>query len=290
MNVFVKNQTDSIAIDRIENAIKKYAPKNINFCARTQESDLVILFINGRYDNFKRLTEELLNQGKKYVMVQLCLKSTKKPNARDWVSMWEKAELVWSYYDLYRICSEENISKNFNFLHAPLGIDDAFLNQKPSKNKDYVISSSGVGYLIESVRECIIAAENVGGRVFHVGPVVTNRKNVDFSNGMSDKDLANKLSKCKYVSGLRRLEGFEIPVIESFVCGARPIVFDRIDNRNWFNDFAIFIEETHRDRIIKDLTKIFEGKYSAPTKKEIETVKNRFNWEKIISQFWKKLQ
>ena len=290
MNVFVKNQTDSIAIDRIENAIKKYAPKNINFCDRTQESDLVILFINGRYDNFKRLTEELLNQGKKYVMVQLCLKSTKKPNARDWVPMWEKAELVWSYYDLYRICDEENINKNFNFLHAPLGIDDAFLNQKPSKNKDYIISSSGVGYLIESVRECIIAAEIVGGRVFHVGPVVTNRKNVDFSNGMSDKDLANKLSTCKYVSGLRRLEGFEIPVIESFVCGARPIVFDRTDNRNWFNDFAIFIEETNRSEIIKDLTKIFEGKYNPPTEQEIEKVKNRFNWEKIISQFWKKLQ
>lgn len=290
MNVFVKNQTDSIAIDRIENAIKKYSPKNVKFCSEVKDADLVILFINGRYDHFKRLTEELINNGKKYVLVQLCLKSTKKPKAKDWIKIWEKAELVWSYYDLYRICDEEGIDKNFNFYHAPLGIDEVFLRQKTSKQKNYIITSSGVGYLAESVRECIIAAKNVNSKVFHVGPIVTDRKNVDFSNGMSDTDLASKLSECKYVSGLRRLEGFEIPIIESFACGARPIVFDRVDNRNWFNDFAIFIDETNREQIIKDLTIIFKSKYNPPTKKEIENVKKMFNWKKIITNFWKKMK
>lgn len=289
MKVFVKNQTDSIAIDRIENAIKKYTPSNITFEDDVNTSDLVILFINGRYDHFKRLTDDLKSKNKEYVIIQLCLKSTKKPNTKDWLTIWQNAKLVWSYYDLYRICNEEKTDTNFNFYHAPLGIDSAFLNIKPSKNKEYIIASSGVGYLSESVRECIIASEEVGSKVFHIGPVVTDRKNVDFSNGMDDNNMANKLSKCKYVSGLRRLEGFEMPVIEGFVCGSLPIVFERIDNRNWFNDFAIFIEETNREKITEDLTKIFKSDYTLPTREEIEKVKEKFNWQKIIKGLWEKI-
>ena len=133
-----------------------------------------------------------------------------------------------------------------------------------------------------------MAAIGVNKRVFHVGPVITNRPEVDFSNGMADASLAKNYSACEFVSGLRRTEGFELPVIEGLVCGARPIVFDRPHYRHWFENLAVFIPETNRDGVVNSLSKVFKKGAKPVTKTEIKEARKRFNWEVIVKRFWEK--
>jgi glycosyltransferase involved in cell wall biosynthesis len=287
MKVFASQITKSRAIDRIEAALRRYAPKTCEFVDSKEAADLVILYVNGRRDHLKREVEYLTKLGKKYALVQLCLRSTLSPSTKDWISIWKDALLTWSYYDLPALCKEDEILPNFNFYRAPLGVDEAF-QEFPIK-KEYVIATSGMAYTTESVRECILAAISVKKRVFHLGPVVTKHPEVDFSGGMTDTELAKKYSACEFVSGLRRGEGFELPIIEGLVCGARPIVFDRPDSHHWFDGLAVFIPETDRNGIVESLVKVF-GKGAPPvTKEEIEKVKRYFNWETIIRGFWERI-
>jgi hypothetical protein len=278
MKVFIdKKEAGSIAIRRTLEALEKYAPKEIKFVDNPQSSDLVIINVTGRLNHLK----DVINYfNKPYVIVQHAFKSTKNPEVSDWLPVWKPAKLVWSHYDL-------SSSQDFNFYRSPPGVDKVF--KVYPTDKMYIIASSGLGYLSESVRECILAAEAVNAKVFHIGPHVTNRSNVDFSDGIDDMELSKKYSACKYVSGLRRGEGFELPVIEGLVCGARPIVFDQPHYRDWFSNFAIFIPETNRDNIIASLMKIFKGPYKPVTASEISKVRNSFDWSKIIKGFWQRI-
>ena len=286
MRVFAHPTDKSRGLDRIAAAVKRHAPSDIKIVNSKDEADLVILFINGRREHTKIEIDRLTRQGKNYAIVQACVRSTKNPSTVDWLPLWQGAELVWSYYDLPALCAEDKMSADFNFYHAPLGIDKAF-KVYPTKKK-YIIATSGLGYLTESARECILAAIGVNKRVFHVGPVITNRPEVDFSNGMADASLAKNYSACEFVSGLRRIEGFELPVIEGLACGARPIVFDRPHYRHWFENLAIFIPETNRDGVVNSLSKVFKKGAKPVTKAEIKEARKRFNWEVIVKGFWEK--
>lgn len=285
MKVFADNVIEDRAIDRISRALKKFAPSGIRFVTAKEESDLVILYANGRLHRFNNEIDSLLSQGKKVAIVQVAIRSTRNPSTADWLPLWKKAKVVWSYYNLKALCDEDKTTDTFNFYHAPLGVDEAF--REYQTRKKYIIATNGRGYSTESARECILAANAVGERVFHIGPVITNKPGVDFSQGMNDNQLAQKYSQCEFVSGLRRTEGFELPVIEGMVCGARPIVFDRPHYRRWFDGLAIFIPETERDDILKSLIEIFKKGAVPVTQDEIEKIRKRFNWKTIVEGFWK---
>lgn len=286
IKVFADPKSESRGLNRIAVALKQQAPTSVKLVDSKDKADLIIFYINGRRVQTKTEIDHLVQQGKKYAIIQICVRSTKNPSTADWLPLWQGASVVWSYYDLPAWCAKDKVSPDFNFYHAPLGIDKAF-RVYPTKKK-YIIATSGLGYLTESARECILAAITVGKRVFHVGPMITNRPEVDFSNGMTDTELAKNYSVCEFVSGLRRTEGFELPVIEGLVCGARPIVFDQPHYRHWFNDFALFIPEGNRDEVIKSLVKIFKKKPKLVRQSEIKEARRRFDWEKITSGFWEK--
>ena len=276
MNVYIdKEELGSIAIARTMKAIKTHAPGGVHFVDSAKSSNLIILNVVGR---LKHLGIKIRDFNKPYIIIQYAQKSTLNPNPNDWLHVWKDARLVWSYYDLGKF-------GRFNFYRSPLGVDSAFKRHQTAK--EYVIATSGVGYLQESVRECIHAARKVNRRVFHVGPIFKELPEIDFSNGMGDADLAKKYSACEFVSGLRRYEGFEFPVIEGFVCGARPICFDAPHYRQWFNDFAIFIPKVSRDEIVNHLIEIFKSHQKPVTDKEILEVRRRFDWKKIVDGFWK---
>lgn len=287
MKVFVNNVIDDYAVSRVAAAVKRYAPSKVEIVDSIEEADLVMRYCFGRRKHFKWDVEHLIKAGKKYAVLQVALRSTMNPKTEDWLPIWKSAKVVWSYYDLPALCKEDGVSHDFNFYHTPLGVDDAFF-ETPTERK-YIVASSGHGYLTESARECILAAKNVNRPSFHVGPVITDRPNVDFSNGMDDTELAKKYSACEFVSGLRRTEGFELPVIEGLMCGARPIVFDRPHYRMWFNDLAEFIPETSREQIIEDLTKLFKKGARPVTKEEKRIAKERFSWKTITEGLWRKL-
>lgn len=287
MKVFNKYRAKSRPLERISSAVIRYAPSTVEFTDTIDGADLVILYAWGRLHHLEMQIESLKKLKKKYVMLQIGVKTTRNRTAAEWMPLWRSADLVWSYLDLPGYCKVEGNTPDFNFYYSPLGLDDGF--RKAPVRKKYIIASNGLGYTTESARECILAAHRVGRKAFHVGPIITNRRHVEFSNGMTDAELAKKYSQCEFVSGLRRGEGFELPVIEGLVCGARPILFDRPEAHQWFDGLGIFIRETKRASIINNIEKVFRRGPVPVTNAEITETRGRFNWKPIIEGFWERI-
>lgn len=284
----------SRAMVRIANALTQYKPENATVVSTIAEADLVILYAIGA-DTAKTVSD-LQAAGKKYAIVQCCLKSSGL-TIPSWVPIWCGAEIVWSYYDL----GWYNFPTNpFNFYHAPLGIDDVFkpeIESLISQERDIAIISSGfVAYPSEAIEEVANAALRLGQKVIHIGP-----KHISGMNSRSekswkavqpdDRELAKIYSRSRFVSGLRFTEGFEMPVIEGLSCGCKPIVFDRPEMCHWFEDFACIIPETQGKELEAFLFALMSSERNVVMSVE-DMLKARkiFNWQTIASGFWSRIQ
>jgi len=280
--------SDDRAIRRVVYALRYYAPVDVVIKDDYADARTIILHVFGRRDAIERKVEKILNDKKQYAVIQYCVRSTIYPHTSDWIDIWNNAKAVWSYYDLYGLCQEDNIEHNFNFYHAPLGVDPVFRKSYDGQ-KIFKIMSHGRAWTTESIREIGWAAKNTNNLVLHLGSI--NRRNwIKSITGISDCSLAHMYGLCDYVAGLRRTEGFELPVIEGLVCGARPIVFDRPHYRKWFNKWAIFIEENSREDVIKSLEDVFLAECKPVSENEIFEAIKFFDWHKIIHGFWRSLR
>ena len=292
MKVFLNNTIEDKAIDRIADALKKYVPEGIELVQSEEEADLVIIYAFGLRRGVKHHTERLLKAGKKYAIVQICIRNTPNPKTEDWLPIWQKAQLVWSYFDLNRYCVEDGNLGNFKFYFAPLGVD-AEVFKESMVDKNYIVASSGHGFSRESMREIVLAAREADPgelrKIFHVGQQMNVGDDIVYSNGMSDEKLAYNYSQCRWVAGLRRTEGFELPVIEGLLCGARPICFDKPHYRTWFASLPEYIPEGTDEEVIKSLVKIFKEPVRPVTKDEKDYVRAFFNWKAVSEGFWRRL-
>jgi hypothetical protein len=183
---------------------------------------------------------------------------------------------------------EDDCDFPVNFYHAPIGVDPSVFHTVPAE-RSFIVASSGNSWMIESVREVMYAAQQTGLPVFHVGEVNFNfGYPVAYSMGRHDGFLAENYSRCRYVAGLRRTEGFEIPAVEGLFCGARPILFDAPHYRKWYDGLALFIPETSRSEVIDNLVEIFNRPYQPVTDDEIMLAHDRFDWKKIATEFWRR--
>lgn len=287
MKVFLELPEQSRGIRRVRDALEKYAPPKIEVVHTRRESDLEIVHVIGRHEHTQIHVEQLQRHKKPYAMVQYCLRSTKKPSTVHWLDMWEGAELVWSYYDLPLLCLEDLNTPRFAFYHAPLGVDPVFYDRKVEDHKKYAILASSQHALSESGRECAFAVKRLGKRMFFLGHELRRGPDIVCETGLSDDELAERYSSCEFVSGLRRTEGFELPVIEGLMCGARPIVFDKPHYRQWFNEFAVFIPEDDRGQVIDHLERVLWRGAKPVSSEEKAYVKENFNWKDIVTSFWK---
>lgn len=288
MKVFIVLPTQSRGIKRVHDALIRYMPDNIELVTNYKKADLVILHVIGRHKHTQRKINELKRLKIPYAMIQYCIRSTMNPNTEDWMTMWRDARLVWSYYDLYRLCEEDAIKVTFPFYYAPLGVDPIIFSES-KRSRQYKILASGKHALSESVRECAFAVKRVKGKMLHLGHDLRRGEDIVAITDIPDRQLAWFYSSCEFVSGLRRIEGFEFPIIEGALCGARPIVFDKPHYRKWFSEFAIFIPERSRDQVINDLELIFKIGTVPISDEEKQLIKERFNWETIITNFWNKI-
>lgn len=290
MKVYLEPHTKSRGILRVRDALVRFAPKEVEVVSNENEADLVILHVFGRNTTSHNRAGRLQKQGKPYAVIQYCLRSTMRPNTFDWMVMWQKARTVWSYYDLFRLADEDKTRGEFNFYHAPLGVDgdvfkDTFVAQIPGAGRPYTIVASSQHALSESVRECAFAVQRVDGKLIHIGHDL-RRPNTSHYQNVSDEFLADMYSNATFVSGLRRVEGFEFPVIEGALCGARPIVFDRPEMRHWFGQFAVFIPEGTRSEVIDSLESVFRRGASPVEEWQKALIREKFNWKYIIEAFW----
>lgn len=289
MRVYSKS-LNSHALQRVHYALRAYAPAHVKFTDRLDDADVVILHVVGRHNSVTAACEEIKRRGKRYAIIQYCLRSTMQPDTGAWAVVWRHADVVWSYYDLYHLCDEDGTPKWFNFYHAPLGVNSSMfspMKEGVEAQRQYVICTSGDGYLSESVRECYKAAvERCGLKVIHLGPEL-KVPNLPCRNHLTDSEVANIYRSCHYVSGLRRTEGFELPAAEGLLCGTRPILFEQPHYRQWYGQWGIFIPETSREKVIDTLEFIFRH-YHPVTHGEIVAARKLFDWNRIITEFWER--
>ena len=291
MKVFVDPPNNDRGLHRIGDALKKYKTDNIEIVNNELEADLVVLYAYGRHDTLLAHTDALKSTKRAYALIQTSLRSTKYPSTIDWFELWKNAKVVWSTYDLFSLCDEDGTPyPSNNIYYAPFGTDFT-LNSENKQETDFVIAASSQGYLVESARECILASRNVGKKVFYLGKELNRGVDVVCKTGIPDWELTNWYSRCDYVSGLRRTEGFEFPVLEGALCGARPILFDKPHYRYWFNPFGLFIPEEPREQVIESLTKIFSAP-AAPRVSETEKklIKAVFDWKSLVGDFYKRCE
>jgi len=302
MKVYLQPPQPSRGLDRIATALRRYAPSWVEVCEFPRNVDLTVIYVIGRRDAVQRQVAEILSRNKKYAIVQCCLLSTMNPDVRDWIEIWKNAQVLWSYYDLFRIALDDGlyIQGMDNFYHAPLGADAQVFYPRPESewfdgmvtkpSSKFTIASSGLSRLSESVRECALAVNQVDGYLFHLGPVFTGAAKEVRANGVSDNRLAGFYSGCEFVSGLRRKEGFELPAVEGLLCGARPIVFDSVDYRWNYGNHAEYLYEGARQEVIDQLVELFKRGARPVTAEEREQAVERFNWETIIGGFYERLR
>lgn len=281
---------------RVRDALVRYAPDNIEIVSDLSQCDLAILHMWGRHTTAEKTIARLNKKKIPYAMIQYCVRSTMRPSTLEWVHMWKYAKVVWSYYDLKKMYFDDlndsdMAEEEFNFYYAPLGVDPEVF--KESKvNRKFIVMASSQHALSEGARECAFAAKKVGQPMFFLGHELRRGDDIECKTGLTDEEVARYYSKSVFVSGLRRVEGFEFPVIEGLLCGARPIVFDRPEMRHWFDKLAIHIPEGDREEVIGNLAGIFQFSSVVPptvTEEEKAIVKERFNWQTIIKGFYDKL-
>lgn len=289
MKAYIKPLESSWALEKVIHALTRYAPDSVEIVNDQNEANLVILHIIGRQDRTRRQAINIKRSRKRYAVIQYSLRSTMRPSTEGWFPLWQGAALTWSYYNLKALCVEDGTSTDFPFYCAPLGVDTTIFYPRYYQERQHVIGSSGPSWLTESVREATLAASSMGRSVFHLGPEKRRSSNVMYASGIEDDALADLLSQCEFVAGLRRTEGFELLAAEGLLCGARPICFDRTHYRQWFDPWAIFIPEGSRKRVVDSLEAIFRSRIPPITDAEIATAEKLFDWKTIIEGFWSRL-
>lgn len=270
----------SRAMLRVAEALTAYAPSNVTVVKEPADADFQIVHVIGT-GSF-----EGVDESKPHAIIQYCLKSSGRTEA-EWLPTWRKANLVWSYFHLLG---------EFHSMHAPLGVDPIFtLSRRPQPRLIGVMTSGYVsGPASEAIDEVAEAASRVGAYVAHLGPpdvegMASRTRNWRSIHEINDANLADLYNRTRWVSGLRHVEGFELPVLEGLVCGARPIVFDRPDMRDWYDGHAVFVPECCGEELVDRLMPILASEPKPVDAAERKVILKRFNWSRIATQFWEEL-
>jgi len=277
MRVYLNASWFSRGINRVIFELYRYMPDDFVIADDPDSADLVVLHINGRHDQNVQRAQKIKSLGHKYAVIQYVLASCRNPDPLEWADLWDDAKVVWSYYDLHKWIPL--------LYHAPLAaLPDKFYREDVEKK--YLIGTMGVDPKSECFNEARLACFKAGGKMVHVGKKFTEDPIIDFVSEIDDDELRTIYNQCQWFSVLRRADGFEMIGLEALLCGVRPIMFDTINYRRWYNNFAKFIPEKTVGDTVRDLTEILKGEPSEVTDDEIAEVKVRFDWKTIIEGFW----
>lgn len=276
------------ALSRIVGALQATAPAGITCVSKAKDADLVVLHVIGRRKQTEAEIRTIREAGQRYAVMQYVLRSTLEPNCSAWIDIWRGAETVWSYLDLADACWSDGLTPDFSFYHAPLGADPDVFTVDPSVARTAALTTCGRDWLTESVREGVLAAQALGLGVQHLGSTL-RRPGVTCYAGIPDAEVAQVYQRSRYVSGLRRVEGFELPAAEGLLCGARPVLFDRPHYRQWYGDLAVYIPEGPRPQVQAGLVDLLQGPYVAVTPAERRDAQARFSWPRVCGGLWERV-
>lgn len=282
----------SQAMWRVARVLRETAPAGVQIVDSPLLADLQVIHLIG-VDGMQHVSSP------SYAALQYCFSAEATADGRNaptacdsaWMPIWRDAVAVWSYYDL-------PVPPGINFYHAPLGVNSDIFKMTPAwPQRDIMMLSSGYvsGAGAEAIEACAVAVSRCGGMTAHIGPSRVQGMSQYPEHwysvmGVTDEDLAGLYRRSLWVSGLRYREGFELPVLEGLACGARPIVFDRQDMRQWYDGHAVFVPECDGDALIDHLTIVLRNDPEPVTVEERAWIVRRFNWQALAAGFWAKIQ
>jgi hypothetical protein len=278
MKVFLQpTGLHSRAMLRVSKALAKYAPPEVTIVDHPNKADVQVLHIISY--------EGLPAAGREYVTIQYCFKSA--GGSRDqWNEFWRRNRFVWSYY---------NLDTPVPFYFAPLGVEGATFDILGASPRRSVMTSGYVsGPGAEPIEDLALAAEETGLSNIHIGPQYI--KGMSFYPkawknylDISDEKLVSLYNQSLWVSGMRHVEGFEMPIIEGLACGARPIAFYREDMLHWYDGHVVFVPEVNGKELREILVKMLQSPPVPVTMDERKTIVTKFNWETIANGFWQQM-
>lgn len=259
---------------RINRALKRHAPAWVRFVTSPGLADLQILDAVG-IGCFEHL------RCRRFVLLMHTWK-TSWGGTVEWLPHFRQADLVVSYHDLPSLVKDAS----WRFLRLPWGVDGEVFRPR-GMTRTHAVLTTGYDDGQEAIRECHEAARRLGAPSVHLNARFPWMwPGLDVVDGINDEALATWYSRCWYVSGLRRIEGFELPVLEGLCCGARPIVFDTPTAREWFDGHAIFVPEVEPAALTDVLTEVLRESPRFVTADERATVLDRFGWTALAARFW----
>lgn len=275
-------------IKRVARELVHHAPVEVTFTTDRHDADHIVHHVVG-VGNFSAvaLPELIAQDAKPYSMVQYCVR-TSEWSPFHWWTLWQAATVVWSYYDLPALLPSGAGQPGW-FYHAPLGVSrDIADAAAPQSTRDYLVGTSG--YVAEA--ECIDVwaevARQFSQKQAHLGPPLRCfTDTVATYQGLKDAELGRLWSRCQFVNGLRATEGFELPAIEGLACGARPVVFDRPEHRQWLQDMAEYIDEAQP--VLPQLQRLVINPYRPVDPLESTRARYQFDWKRICAGFWSRL-
>lgn len=269
----------SQAMVRVARWLRAHAPACVRFVPAPEGADLAVLHVIGSdalsYESPARAT----------AVIQYCMK-TAGGTREQWAAWWRRQGMVASYYDL-----SADVPEGTPFVHVPLGVDARTFRPIGDARRDAVMTSGYVaGPGAEAIEEAAIAAAVAGLRTFHLGPRPTGMGRPPArwrsAHGIPDGELALELSGCLWASGLRFVEGFELPALEGLMCGARPVMFDRPEARRWFDGHAVFVPERSGAELVGILSAVFSRPPAPVTPAERAEAARKFDWAGVAGRFW----
>lgn len=288
---FLKADVESHALDNVVAGLIQWAPSGTVVCHG--QADVVVVPAIGRRDHVLRRCREAKAAGQRVVLHQYVLRTSMTPFCLDWLDVWQSVDLVYSYLPLTEWAAAEGFELPCAVYEAPLGVHDIFRTVASFRTPKVDILTSGRGWLTESVRECVLAARANGLQAEHLGTGISKSRALKSHAGLSLWDLRNLYRECRAVSGLRRIEGFELPAAEGACVGARPILFDQQHYRRWYDGFGLFITEGPRGMVLQQLQDLLAvdprtgvSSVTRLTWEEREIARKRFDWMPIAANYW----
>jgi glycosyltransferase involved in cell wall biosynthesis len=263
---------------RINGEIKKYAPSWVNFVQSPEKADVQILDVIGP-GSFEFLYKD------KYILMEHCLITANMPSAEYLQERLSKAILVAGYLDMLGYLE----FNNFNYFRTPWGADPKTFFPLDLKKK-YSLFSTGHVAQTECIDAGYEAVKRCGTEMVHVGHDFNFGKGFLHFEDIDDSRMNSLYNQCYYVMGMRKIEGFELPIIEGLLTGTRGICLDYPVYHYWYGDLVKYVKDGEVDEVATQLVDILNSNYKPVTKDEINYVKEKFSWKVIMNTFWKKVE
>jgi glycosyltransferase involved in cell wall biosynthesis len=263
------------AFKKISKAFHDYSPPSVEWVNSPENSDINIVHVVGKGE------ERYLKQLKNKIIIQHCY-FTAGIDKVNYAKYWKDSLLTISFHNLPDYTDEK-----FSFYRMPWGADPNIYNLNNKYYRPIKVFTTGHIAETESIDLVYEAAKKSKHKMYNTGKNFKwDSLHYQYLDFLPEEGLADLLNHTQFVTGLRKIEGFEIMSIEGLFCGARPIVYD-LPTYDLYKEHAIVIDP-NKD-IIETLTNIFRHYPRSMSDSENRQIIEKFSWENIVKRMFKRI-